>query len=214
MKIDFNLKLGIGIVVVFGLLFAGYLLYEPLWLKVQSWRLMSDNAGTRESAAKALAGKGERIIPFVKKWLKFQNDKYVIGACHVLENMPGNTWRKALEEGDRLVLTINSSTSKGMEIILLHDGKSAIRRKGKDRKVHFRKCHDDEVISGIWQNAFCAFRTCVNERYDIGGMDEGKLEIYIGRHNRCYILSNSTKDDNVPSELFGAVLGLSGLYDW
>ena len=58
MKPGFHLKLAIGLIVIFGLLFLGMLMYEPMWWKVQEWRLCSEKEGTRVAAAKAVAAKG------------------------------------------------------------------------------------------------------------------------------------------------------------
>ncbi len=73
MKIGFELKLGIGIVVVFGLLLVGFVLYEPMWYKYYEWRLESDNPAAREAAVKALTDKGEHALPYIKRWLSSRN---------------------------------------------------------------------------------------------------------------------------------------------
>jgi HEAT repeat protein len=97
------LKLGIGIVVVFGLLLAGFYVYEPIWFKVQEWRLDSDDVATREVAAKAIAEEGKWAFPYIKKWLGSLSDARIIGACLVLEKMKGNTWKDALDELERIL---------------------------------------------------------------------------------------------------------------
>ena len=84
MKIEFNLKLAIGILVGFGLLYTGFLAYEPIWFKVQELKLESGDTETRNSAIKSLAEKGETILPQVKKWLKSPNSALAAGACHIL----------------------------------------------------------------------------------------------------------------------------------
>ncbi len=81
----FNLKLGIGIIVVFGLLIAGFALYEPVFFKYYEWRLRSDNPEMRAAAAKAVAGRGEQAMPYIKEWLNSKNDSRVISACLALE---------------------------------------------------------------------------------------------------------------------------------
>jgi HEAT repeat protein len=96
MKLDFSLKLAIGIVAVFGMLLIGMALYWPLWYRIQGNRLESDNPATRESAIDALADRGEYAIPHIRKWLGYSSIARVTGACLVLEEMEGNTWKAVL----------------------------------------------------------------------------------------------------------------------
>ncbi len=98
MKMNFHLKLGICIVLVFGLLLAGFALYEPVWFKYYEWRLQSDDTATRDAAAAAITDKGEKAIPYVKKWLHSANDNLVNSACLLLEKMDGDIWKQALPE--------------------------------------------------------------------------------------------------------------------
>jgi HEAT repeat protein len=108
MKNSFFLKLGIAIVAGFGLLLAGFYVYEPVWFKIQEYRLLSDDPATRDSAASAIAEKGKSAIPRVRKWLKSPNDNLVIGACKVLENMSGVDWIDSLPEIETILATAYS----------------------------------------------------------------------------------------------------------
>jgi hypothetical protein len=103
MKLGLHLKLAIGIVVVFGLLLLGFLVYEPVWFKVQEWRLLSDDLSTIDAAANAVAGKGKRAIPYIRKWLRFGGNARINYACLTLDKMQGNTWEKALLELEEIL---------------------------------------------------------------------------------------------------------------
>lgn len=98
-----NLKLVVSILVIFGLLILGYVLYEPVWWRVQEARLCSDDAATRQTAAKAVAAKGGSAIPHIKEWLKSENDRGVVGACMVLEVMEAGTSLESLPELQHLL---------------------------------------------------------------------------------------------------------------
>jgi HEAT repeat protein len=92
------LKLGVGIVVVFGLVLAGYYVYGPLEFAYYKSQLQSDDPATVQSAVAAVAAKGKPAIPVVREWLRSPSDKVVIGACKILENMSGDFWQDALPE--------------------------------------------------------------------------------------------------------------------
>ncbi len=98
-----HLKLGIGIVVVFGLLLAGFALYEPVWFKYYEWRLGSDNAATRESAARVIAAKEKKALPYVEEWLTSGNEKTVIRALGILEYMNAEEWTALLPEIEEIL---------------------------------------------------------------------------------------------------------------
>ncbi|TET39513.1 MAG: hypothetical protein E3J72_00360 [Planctomycetota bacterium] len=98
MKIGFNLKLGLGIVLVFGLLILGMILYEPVWYKIQVGRLASDNPSVRESTAKKIAAEGEKAMPYLKRWLNSESGKGVTAACLVLEKMDADMWQQCLPD--------------------------------------------------------------------------------------------------------------------
>jgi hypothetical protein len=99
----FFLKLLIGILAGFGLLMAGFCVYEPVWFKIQEWRLQSDDPATVESAASAIAEKGIRAIPQIRKWLKSPYDRSVIRSCKVLEKMSGDLWQEALPDLENIL---------------------------------------------------------------------------------------------------------------
>jgi HEAT repeat protein len=118
MKLNLPLKLAIGIVVVFGLLFIGMALYLPVWYKVQKWRLKSDNPTTRKAAAITLAAEGKRAIPHIKKWLQSGNDRLVISACCVLEKMKDETWQDALCELEKILDgSLSEKTSAAAKVV-------------------------------------------------------------------------------------------------
>jgi HEAT repeat protein len=109
MNRGFFLKLVIGIVAGFGLLTAGFYVYEPVWFKIQEYRLMSDDPATVQSAARAIAEKGKSAIPRIRNWLKSPSDRLVIGACKALENMSGDTWQEVLPELEIILKGKNQS---------------------------------------------------------------------------------------------------------
>jgi HEAT repeat protein len=118
MKNVFFLKLGIGIVAGFGLLLAGFYVYEPVWFKIQEYRLLSDDPATRDSAAAAIAEKGEIAIPFVRKWLGSESDKLVIGACKALENMSGDEWKEVFPQIESVLKNAHSEITDSAAAVL------------------------------------------------------------------------------------------------
>jgi hypothetical protein len=86
-KIGLNAKLGIGIIVVFGLILAGYYVYGPLWYKWYEWKLCSSDKAEVLYAAAEVAKTKKSAIPYIRKWLETPSDRLVLGACLVLENM-------------------------------------------------------------------------------------------------------------------------------
>ena len=68
------LKLGIGIVVTFGLLIGGYYCYGPLEFKWQKSKLYSENPEDRTEALKYFMSKGEKGLEVIKEFCKNQSD--------------------------------------------------------------------------------------------------------------------------------------------
>jgi HEAT repeat protein len=121
MRLNFHLKLGIGIIVVFGLLLAGYYVYEPLWFKVQKWRLVSEDAAARKDAVSALAGKCGRALPYLCKWLKSRDEKLLTGCCQALRDMEGSAWEDALPELERILYgRLSPVTDAAAEVLVKH----------------------------------------------------------------------------------------------
>jgi HEAT repeat protein len=98
MKIGLNLKLAIGILLVFGLLLLGMALYHPVWYRVHRRQLESKDTAAREAAADAVAARGAHAIPYIRRWLRSNYEPLITGACLVLEKMEGDTWEDALPE--------------------------------------------------------------------------------------------------------------------
>jgi HEAT repeat protein len=117
MKIGLPLKLGIGIVVVFGALLLGMALYWPLWYRVQGSRLESADAAVRETAIDALADKGKYAIPHIRKWLGYSSDARITGACRVLEKMENDLWENALVELERILDSAHSVKTDAVVMI-------------------------------------------------------------------------------------------------
>jgi hypothetical protein len=88
------LILGIGIVVTFGLLLAGYYAYEPLWYNYYKSRLMSDDREVVKYAAKTIAAEGERAVPYLRKWLDTADTKLVTASYQILSDFPDKEWKK------------------------------------------------------------------------------------------------------------------------
>jgi hypothetical protein len=118
MKLNFHLKLGIGIVLVFGLLLVGFVLYEPVWFKVQEWRLVSEDAATREAAAKTVAGKGKKSIPYIIKWLKFCDDRLFFGACVAIGYLEDESWNLVVPAMTRTLKAPPSERTNALVTIL------------------------------------------------------------------------------------------------
>jgi HEAT repeat protein len=115
MKKGFHLKLGIGIVVVFSLLYLGFLVYEPVWFRAQEWRLKSDNAETRAAVVDAVAAKGRRALPCVRRWLYSKDTLRIESACHVLDKIDGDIWKDALEALDTV---LDNQRSKATDAVV------------------------------------------------------------------------------------------------
>jgi hypothetical protein len=118
----FFLKITAGIIVVFGLLFVGMALYEPLWFRIKRGRIESKDEAIRLAAAKAVAAKGVRAMPHIKKWLDSGNDARVAGACLVLEKMEDNTWEKALHELETILKDDHSKRTDCVVALLKKKG--------------------------------------------------------------------------------------------
>jgi HEAT repeat protein len=112
MNRGFFLKLTFGILAGFGLLIAGFYVYEPVWFKIQGWRLTSSDPETVKSAAAAVIEKGKPAIPFIRKWLGSESDKHVIGACKIIDKMPVNECMDFLPELETILKRTPSETTK------------------------------------------------------------------------------------------------------
>jgi HEAT repeat protein len=107
---NIHLKLGVGIVALFGLILAGYYTYEPAWWKWQSWQIASKDPSARDSAIKNVAEKGKKAMPFVRKWLASDNDIYISAAIDVLKEMGSEFWMKVAEEVETILIRPPSET--------------------------------------------------------------------------------------------------------
>jgi hypothetical protein len=119
---NLHLKLGIGIIVVFGALIAGFYLHEPLWFKIQEWRLVSDNVLTREAAAKSVADKGGPARPYIEKWLGLSSPLLVASACEVLKNTEGDFWKDYIEQLEKILGGPPSAMTDAVAALMLHHG--------------------------------------------------------------------------------------------
>jgi hypothetical protein len=98
---NLHLLLAIGILVVFGLLICGMMLYLPFWYRIQRSRLLSPDAAVREAAASKVADDGRRAEPYLKEWLDSNDVRMVVGADMVIVILLKNesaAWVKDLEE--------------------------------------------------------------------------------------------------------------------
>jgi hypothetical protein len=94
------LLLAIGIILVFGLLYAGFCMYEPLWFRYQEMYLASSDPDEIDAAAKAVAEKGKPAVPYVEKWFRSGDDALFLGACLVMEKMNGPYWKERLKASE------------------------------------------------------------------------------------------------------------------
>jgi hypothetical protein len=121
MKIGLPLKLAIGIVVVFGLLFTGMALYRPFMFRYHTWRLKSSDPAVREATVRTLAVKGKAALPYVRKWLASENDVLIEGALSVIEKMPADTWTKALGDLETVLEgPVSRHTDHAVKILINH----------------------------------------------------------------------------------------------
>jgi hypothetical protein len=74
MENKFFLKLGIGIVVLFGLFIGGYYCYGPLEFKWQKSKLYSENPEDRKEALKYFMSKGEKGLDVIKEYCVAHSD--------------------------------------------------------------------------------------------------------------------------------------------
>jgi hypothetical protein len=98
MKISLPVKLGIAVVLLFAIVIAGFLLYQPIrynWLKGQ---LLSEDNGKVDEAVKTLAAEPKRSVPHLRKWLLSGKEKLVINSCRVLGLLKKEQWEQAMPE--------------------------------------------------------------------------------------------------------------------
>jgi HEAT repeat protein len=120
MKIGLNAKLGIGIIVVFGLILAGYYSYGPIWWKWQEYRLSSADASTRAEAAETVAAQGKEAIYRAAEWLDSLDENLVIGACEVLEKVKGLNLTELMPEIKRILSGRNSGKTDAAAKLLFN----------------------------------------------------------------------------------------------
>jgi hypothetical protein len=120
MKIGLHAQLGLGIIVVFGLILAGYYMYEPLEFAYYKNQIMSNDPAVVESAAADIAVKRKSAIPYLRKWLDSPSDKLVAGAMLAVEKMEGDLWREFQPEIETILARSPSdSTELAARIIVL-----------------------------------------------------------------------------------------------
>lgn len=98
-----HIKLLIGLLASFGIVFAIMALYEPLWWKWYESDLKSSDEATRTAAAKTIAARGKAAIPHLREWLKSPNNNLVNGSCMTLIEMKGDKWKAAIPEIEEIL---------------------------------------------------------------------------------------------------------------
>jgi HEAT repeat protein len=144
MQDSLPLRLGISLIVVFGLLFTGMALYMPFWYRYQLWQLRSANPDGRDAAAEAVAACGKAAMPRIKEWLKSKSDRTVAGACLVLEKMEDDTWEDALEILEPMLDHARSEKTDAVAI-LFFEKKYAVQIEQWSYRYDFDK-YDDKPI--------------------------------------------------------------------
>jgi HEAT repeat protein len=119
MKIGLNAKLGLGIVIVFGLITAVFYVYTPGWYKYYKWRLLSDDAVVRDSAAAVVASEGAAALPYVRNWLDSDSENLFAGACLVLEKMDGSAFLDELPILERALDGRRSKTTDAVAALFV-----------------------------------------------------------------------------------------------
>jgi HEAT repeat protein len=108
-------------VVVFGLLHVGFYLYEPMWFKIQEYRLLSDDPATVKDAEISIAGKGTRSSEKIRKWLKSPIERLNDCALNILDNMPGADADEFLPELEIFLSEVSSDRAqKAADLVYNH----------------------------------------------------------------------------------------------
>jgi HEAT repeat protein len=172
---------------------------------VQEWRLVSEDAATRDSAAKALADKGRRVIPYVRKWLGSDSDALVIEACHVLEKMEGRTWVDALNELENVLSGIPSKKTDAVAGFI-HKKEYAFKWEMESPEwIHFK---NHECI----KRNICLYLLQTNENNVWRRKAAGDL-IDIGDHTAVESLINALRKDSNSEVRSCAALALGHIGD-
>jgi HEAT repeat protein len=141
----FFLKLVIAILAGFGLLLAGFHLFEPIRFKIRENRLLSDDHATSENAAKSIAETGKNAYTHIARWLDSDSEKYITAACLVLKNMEGDGWMEFIPQLE-LILSRPFDKSTVAVVDLLTDGKKYLRTKEKSINIAWKQWEDKTVV--------------------------------------------------------------------
>jgi HEAT repeat protein len=146
MKNTFFLKLGIAIVAGFGLLLAGFYVYEPVWFKIQEYRLLSDDPATVDYAASAIAEKGRKAYPYISKWLNSESEPHIINACKILAACGDNAFLNFIPQLEAILSGPAGSKIESVVDVLTDKKNRFIYFKGYLGKMEWGKWKDNAVI--------------------------------------------------------------------
>jgi hypothetical protein len=195
---NFHLKLAIGIIVVFGLILAIYYCYEPIQFTYYKHQLASGDPASVDWAVRAVAEKGKRAIPYIRKWLGTEHVKLIIGSCKVLENMPGDDWQAALPELENILRGIPSETTDAAAAVVYNKKYACVLCLEGAGWLHFK--NDLRIKQNIC--IYVLRRGKYDER--IGSVRE--LRILKDRNIVSPIINSLEKDKNISVRIEAAKL--------
>ncbi|TET37713.1 MAG: HEAT repeat domain-containing protein [Planctomycetota bacterium] len=97
-------------------------LYQPVRYNLHESRLKSPEKVIRDYAANQVGADGEKAIPYLKKWLKSDNELLVKGSCRALAEMNDKAWKQCLPELEKILSGEDSElTDHAAQAIARHD---------------------------------------------------------------------------------------------
>lgn len=208
LKLGLNAILAIGIVIVFGLILAGYYCYDPILFKWYSWNFCSGDKSEIRSVAAAVAAKNKSAVPYIRKWLDSEDKRLILGACMVLENMEYDASAEFIPQMERLLSGPPSEITEAA-IRVLEKYKFPFAEKGylwidketmpvawvRNYLIHVLETSGNEDE----RNAAFFNLTCIWDKYSVRPLERAMMREYFGSLRYCGMTQFSRRRD--PSTL-------------
>ncbi|MHC4662710.1 MAG: hypothetical protein ACYS8W_13600 [Planctomycetota bacterium] len=120
MKLSLPLKLGIFVVLLFGIVIAACFVWKPMkygWLKSQ---LLSADSGDRNNAIEKLSKEGGAAVPYIRDWLRSGDARLIAGACGALEKMEQPVWQQVLPELEAILSGSDPEAVRAAAAVAFH----------------------------------------------------------------------------------------------
>jgi HEAT repeat protein len=194
-KLSLPLKLGMLVLVLFGLVIAGIFLYRPVRFYRMRLKLESGSPADRSAAIQTLAAERKKAFPYLRDWICSGNDTLTAGSIDTLAEMKDSEWTSFMTDIKQVLDgSLSEATDSAAALLIMkeYDWKTAFRNHPtRMRNVSCRilKDSDDAGARSIaaWKLGLLRDRQAVDRLIGaIKSTEDRKIPLYPGNKHDEY----------------------------